>query len=67
MSGLVFFDAGQVWLRTSDFGRDLATAVGLGLRANTPVGLIRLDLAHPLDRRPGDPTFKLYVGLGNAF
>ena len=67
MSGLVFFDAGQVWAETSDFGRDLATAVGLGLRADTPVGVIRLDLARPLDRRPGDPSFKLYVGLGNAF
>lgn len=67
MSGLVFFDAGQVWADTSDFGRDLATAVGLGLRADTPVGVIRLDLARPLDRRPGDPSFKLYVGLGNAF
>lgn len=67
MSGLVFFDAGQVWAETSEFGRDLATAVGLGLRADTPVGVIRLDLARPLDRRPGDPSFKLYLGLGNAF
>ncbi|HPS79841.1 MAG TPA: BamA/TamA family outer membrane protein, partial [Thermoanaerobaculaceae bacterium] len=67
LSGVVFVDAGQVWARSSDFGRDLATAVGLGLRAETPVGVLRLDLARPLDRRPGDPSFKLYLGLGNAF
>lgn len=67
LSGVVFVDAGQVWARRSDFGRDLAATVGLGLRAGTPVGVLRLDLARPLDRRPGDPSFKLYLGLGNAF
>ena len=58
---------GRSGRRPRSFGRDLATAVGLGLRADTPVGVIRLDLARPLDRRPGDPSLKLYVGLGNAF
>ena len=36
-------------------------------RRRHPVGVIGLDLARPLDRRPGDPSLKLYVGLGNAF
>ena len=35
---------------------------------DTPVGLLRLDVAWPLDRRPEvDPGVKLYFGLGNVF
>lgn len=67
LMGLVFLDVGQVWAERADFGRDLAKSVGLGLRATTPVGVVRLDLARPLDRRPGDPSFKAYVGLGSTF
>jgi len=46
---------------------DLAKSLGLGLRARTPLGLLRFDAAYPLDRRPGEPGYKLYVGFGNAF
>ncbi|MFY9820419.1 MAG: BamA/TamA family outer membrane protein, partial [Thermoanaerobaculia bacterium] len=67
LTGLVFFDAGQVWTRPRDAGFDLAKSIGLGLRAATPVGLLRLDAAYPLDRRPGDAVYKLYFGFGNAF
>lgn len=67
LAGLVFFDAGQVWAGLGDFEGDLAKSLGLGLRAKTPVGLLRLDLAFPLDRRPEDEAYKLYFGFGNAF
>ena len=65
--GLAFVDVGNVWATPSDFGRDLVTALGLGLRADTPVGLLRFDAAFPLDAPPGEPGFKLYLGFGNAF
>ncbi len=67
LSGLVFYDAGNVWTKTSDFGSDLFSAAGLGLRATTPVGLLRLDIAFPVDRRPEDSAFKLHFGFGNTF
>jgi outer membrane protein assembly factor BamA len=67
LTGLVFFDAGQVWDDLGEFGTDLAKALGLGLRVKTPVGLLRFDAAFPLDRRPGDESYKLYFGFGNAF
>ena len=67
-TGLLFVDAGSVWSRAADLDRDLVYSAGIGLRALTPVGLVRLDLAHALDRRPGiDPEFKLYFGLGSTF
>lgn len=67
LTGLFFFDAGQVWPDPGDFGKDLAKALGLGLRARTPLGLLRFDAAFPLDRRPEDDGYKLYLGFGNTF
>ena len=67
LTGLAFLDAGQVWARPADADFDLAKSLGLGLRARTPLGLLRLDAAYPLDRRPEEPRYKLYLGFGNAF
>jgi outer membrane protein assembly factor BamA len=67
LTGLAFFDAGQIWAHPRDAGFDLAKSIGLGLRTSTPVGLLRFDAAFPLNRRPGDGRYKLYFGFGNAF
>jgi translocation and assembly module TamA len=67
LSGVVFVDAGNVWPDWGSFGEDFLTSAGLGLRASTPVGILRLDLAYPFDRRPGDEAVKVYFGLGNVF
>ena len=58
---------GEIELRWR-FGSDLFTSAGLGARAVTPVGLLRLDVARPLAGRPGiDPEYKIYFGLGTSF
>ncbi|MFH1008227.1 MAG: outer membrane protein assembly factor BamA [Candidatus Latescibacterota bacterium] len=68
VGGVLFAEAGNVWSRSEDFSfRDLRPAVGLGLRVNTPIGLIRLDYGRNLDRRPGEPGSKLYFSMGQAF
>lgn len=68
LTGLVFLDVGQVWESAAGVDlRDLALATGVGLRAATPIGVLRLDAALPLDRRPADPRYKLYVGFGSVF
>jgi outer membrane protein assembly factor BamA len=67
LTGLVFFDAGQAWADPGDIGTDLSKALGIGVRARTPLGLLRFDAGFPLDRRPEDESYKLYFGLGNAF
>jgi translocation and assembly module TamA len=66
-SGLVFFDAGNVWETRESFDSELFTSAGAGLRVNTPAGPLRLDVAFPLDRREGDPHTKVYFGFGNIF
>ncbi|MEH6952418.1 BamA/TamA family outer membrane protein [Nitrobacter sp. NHB1] len=40
---------------------------GIGLRYFTPVGPIRLDVATPLNPRPGDSLWAVYVSIGQAF
>jgi translocation and assembly module TamA len=37
------------------------------VRYYTPIGPIRLDVAVPAPRRPGDDAFEIYIGLGQAF
>lgn len=67
--GLVAFaDAGYVGAdAVPSFDDRLRVGVGGGLRYITGLGPIRLDVAVPLDRRPGDPSVAFYVGLGQAF
>ena len=67
LTGLLFLDAGQVWQEPGDVDWSLAKSLGLGLRARTPVGLLRFDAGFPLDRREGDESYRLYFGFGNAF
>ena len=67
ITGVVFFDAGQVWTKISDFGKELAKSFGLGLRAATPIGPIRLDVARPLDGAPGAKRVRFTLGFGNVF
>jgi outer membrane protein assembly factor BamA len=66
LTGLLFADAGQVW-KAKDINADLSTSLGFGLRARTPVGLLRLDVGFPLDRKVQSRSYKIYVGFGNAF
>ncbi|MDA1183828.1 MAG: BamA/TamA family outer membrane protein [Acidobacteria bacterium] len=68
-----FVDAGNVFPRAADldFGR-LRVAAGFGLRYQSPVGPIRLDLGFKLDRRelaPGrlERRHVLHISLGQAF
>ena len=63
----VFYDAGSVFDRIKDFSLSLRHSVGFGLRYGSAIGLIRVDLAFPLNRRPDDRGYQLWFGLGQAF
>ena len=66
--GLVpFVDAGTVSAATLPSLSTLQFGAGLGLRYLTPFGPLRIDAAVPLNRRPGDPSFGVYAGIGQAF
>ncbi len=64
----LFADIGNVWLRPKDFHfGDLRTSVGFGLRANTPIGILRLDYGINLQPKEDEPHEKLYFNMGQAF
>jgi translocation and assembly module TamA len=62
-----FADAGYIGADGSFAGSgDWHAGAGLGLRYDTPVGPLRLDLAAPVEGRTGD-GMQIYIGIGQAF
>lgn len=63
----VFADAGQVSADSAPFTGTWSIGAGLGARYYTPIGPIRVDFAVPLQKRSGDESFQIYIGIGQAF
>jgi translocation and assembly module TamA len=62
-----FLDAGQVYeKRVPDFS-GIRTGVGIGARYYTNFGPLRVDVATPLGRKPGESRFNVYISIGQAF
>ncbi len=62
-----FIDAGSVSITPTPSFNDLRFGAGVGIRYLTPFGPLRVDAAVPLNRKPGDPRFGIYAGIGQAF
>ncbi|RCL01554.1 MAG: translocation and assembly module TamA [Candidatus Tokpelaia sp. JSC085] len=63
-----FMDAGVIGDDLYPHFRESAkTGIGMGIRYKTGIGLIRLDMAMPLNRAKDDPNFGFYIGIGQAF
>jgi translocation and assembly module TamA len=64
---VAFADAGQVSASLKPLHSDVRVGTGAGMRYYTPIGPIRFDVAVPVGRRPGEDSFEVYIGLGQAF
>lgn len=62
-----FVDGGYVAADTFPGIEDLRIGAGLGVRYYTGLGPLRADIAIPLNKKPGDPDYAIYVGIGQAF
>jgi translocation and assembly module TamA len=62
-----FIDAGNAYESTFPKASDLRFGAGVGGRFYTNFGPMRVDLATPLNPRPGDGKVALYVSIGQAF
>ena len=65
---MVFFDAGEVRIPPFSYNTgDLQFDVGFGLRYQTIVGPIRVDLGFPLERPRGEAGWQVHFSIGQAF
>jgi len=68
LKGLVFYDAGNVFLTLSDFNPlDLRHTLGAGLRLETPVGPLRAEYGWKLDREPGETGGEFHFAIGTIY
>ena len=66
LGGVLFADAGNTFTQAQPIRfRDLAAGLGVGIRINTPLAPIRLDLGFP--RRPGESGPRWHFSIGQIF
>jgi outer membrane protein insertion porin family len=66
--GLVtFVDAGNVWKTLDDVEDKLKYTAGAGFRYNTPVGPIRIDYGHKMNKEEGESSGEVHFSFGHAF
>jgi len=61
--GATFYDAGNAFNGWDAL--ELKTAAGMGIRWISPVGPIRLDIAHPFD--DDDNDYRIHFSIGPEF
>ncbi|MXO67172.1 BamA/TamA family outer membrane protein [Altererythrobacter endophyticus] len=62
-----FVDAGQVYEESMPQFDNIRFGAGLGGRFYTNFGPLRLDVATPIGRKPGESWVSVYVSIGQAF
>jgi outer membrane translocation and assembly module TamA len=67
LGAVVFYDGGEVFESVGDIDLDWRHVLGVGLRYESPVGLLRLDWGFPLDPREGERNNRIHFSLGQAF
>jgi outer membrane protein assembly complex protein YaeT len=76
LSGVIFVDGGNVWTNSWDINlNDLRYDIGPGLRYNTPIGPVRVDLGYQLNPiegllvngAPQKRRLRFHFSIGQAF
>ncbi len=60
-------DAGQVYEERVPNFKGMRLGVGVGARVYTNFGPMRIDVATPLGRQPGESWIAVYMSIGQAF
>ena len=66
LKGVLFFDAGQGYANSQDFGQ-LRYTSGAGFRWMSPIGPIRIEWGFNIKKRPGESSNKIEFGFGSLF
>ena len=69
LGGVIFYDGGNVYsnINAHQFISNYSNSIGVGLRYNTRVGPIRVDVGRNLSPQPGLKATQYFVTLGQAF
>jgi outer membrane protein insertion porin family len=69
LGGVVFYDGGNVYnaINWNNFVDNYTSTVGIGLRYATPIGPVRVDIAHRVTYIPGIKPTQFFITLGQAF
>ena len=69
LGGVFFYDGGNVYdaINIRNFSSNYSNTVGFGLRYQTPVGPVRIDVGQNLNPVPGLKRTQWFVTLGQAF
>lgn len=68
MGVAVFVDVGNVWFNTNDINiNDFRSCTGVGIRATTSIGILRLDYSLNTNPESWEPSGMLYFSMGHAF
>ncbi len=62
-----FFDAGNIYANSIPDFSGMRYGAGIGLRYYTSFGPMRIDVATPINPRPGDSRIGVYISLGQSF
>jgi outer membrane protein insertion porin family len=63
-----FLDAGNVFANVTDIRPgDLRFGAGVGIRYQSPIGPLRVDLGFKVDRAPNESPREWHISLGHAF
>ncbi|MBI4684454.1 MAG: outer membrane protein assembly factor BamA [Nitrospirae bacterium] len=65
---VTFLDGGNVWAKIDEIDiMEMKYTAGIGIRYDTPVGPLRIDYGHKLDRKTGESSGEVHFSIGHAF
>lgn len=69
LGGVIFYDGGNVYQAINFRGliQNYSNSIGVGLRYQTPIGPIRIDVGRNLNPVPGLRSTQVFVTLGQSF
>lgn len=66
--GVFFFDAGQVYDENEGYlSRNFRKSIGYGFRWFSPIGPLRIEYGHKLDKEPGESSGRWDFSIGGLF
>ncbi|MDG0816088.1 BamA/OMP85 family outer membrane protein [Bdellovibrio svalbardensis] len=64
LGGAAFYDAGEVLIEGLDIKEPYRASTGFGIRYNTPVGPLSVDMAWKLNMQPGESPWRIHLSIG---